>query len=242
MTDFKPDRDLSGLVGADAGMLGKLLAALPPLVRGELVAHLSLREVPAGTVLLERGERSDAVGYVLDGTLAMTQVIDHARTHIVGLLVPTDIYGRLFDGPSNYRLEALSPTRLVSFPRDLFEKVLRQSPEAERLFLVHLLDEMDAAREWLLLISGRRAVHRVASFLSILMRRQRPVTTDARVTLRLPLARKDLAHYLGVRPETLSRAFHDLQDRGVLRILDPNLFEVADPDALIESSGDDLVL
>ena len=242
MTDFPSRSDLPGVAESDAGMLGKLLAALPADARDTLLADIKLRDVPEGTVVFERGEVSTEVGYVIDGTLAMTQVIDEVRKHIVGLLVPTDIYGRLFDGPSNYRLEALSPTRLVSFPRATFERVLRQNPDAERLFLVHLLDEMDAAREWLLLISGRKVLNRVAAFLSILMRRERSLPRSEPIRLHLPLARKDLAHYLGARPESLSRAFHELEDKGILKIVGPNVFEVVDQDALIESSGDDLVI
>jgi len=242
MTDSPSEFDLPGVAESNAGMLGKLLAVLPSGARATLMADIKLRDVPEGTVIVERGEISTEVGYVIDGTLAMTQVIDHARKHIVGLLVPTDIYGRLFDGPSNYRLEALSPTRLVSFPRATFERVLRQHPEAERLFLVHLLDEMDAAREWLLLISGRTVLNRVAAFLSILMRRERPLPRSDPLQLHLPLARKDLAQYLGARPESLSRAFHELEDLGIIKIIDPNVFEVIDQEALIESSGDDLVI
>lgn len=242
MTNPPPRSDLPGVAESDAGMLGKLLAALPCGVRDTLLSDMKFRDVPKGTVIFERGEVSTEVGYVISGTLAMIQVIDPVRKHIVGLLVPTDIYGRLFDGPSNYRLEALAPTRLVSFPRATFERVLRQHPEAERLFLVHLLDEMDAAREWLLLMGGRTVVNRVAAFLSILMRRERSSSCSGPLKLRLPLARKDLAHYLGARPESLSRAFHELEDRGTIRIIDPNVFEVIDPEALIESSGDDLVI
>ncbi|TGD60562.1 Crp/Fnr family transcriptional regulator [Tabrizicola sp. WMC-M-20] len=201
-----------------------------------------MHDVPAGKTIIERGARSESVGYVLNGTLAMVQVLEDGRKHIVGLLVPTDIYGRLFDGPSNYRIEALSASRILSFPRALFEQVLRDNPEAERLFLVHLLDEVDAAREWLLLISGRKAVNRLASFLSILLRRSKFRRVGGQAVLHVPLSRKDLAHYLGARPETLSRAFHALEDMGVLRIVDPQHFAILDESGLIAASGDDLTL
>nr|MCU0904132.1 Crp/Fnr family transcriptional regulator [Tabrizicola sp.] len=154
----------------------------------------------------------------------------------------TDIYGRVFDGPSDYRIEALSPARILSFPRASFEQVLRENPEAERLFLVHLLDEMDAAREWLLLISGRKLINRLASFLAILMRRSQHKRVGSATSVHVPLARKDLAHYLGARPETLSRAFHEMESKGLLRIIDPHHFEIPDEDALLAAAGDDLVV
>ncbi len=234
--------DLREVISAGNGLLRKLLNALAPEVRESLLSHASARDVAAGTVLMHSGQPSAEVGYVITGTLAMTQVLEHDRKHIVGLLVPTDIYGRIFDGPSNYQIEALTPARLISFPRAHLEAILRQHPEAERLFLVHLLDEMDAAREWLLLMSGRKIINRLAAFLMIMARRSRTGTATGPIRLRVPLSRKDLAHYLGTRPESLSRAFHELEHQGVLQILSPYLFDILDLDALTAASGDDLTI
>lgn len=233
---------LKAAVSHGNGLLEKLLDALQPDVTERLLSQATLRDVPAHEIILERGMRSEDVGYVLDGTLAMVQKMEDGRKHIVGLLVPTDIYGRLFNGPSNYQIEALSDAQILSFPRMFFEQVLRDNPEAERLFLVHLLDEVDAAREWLLLISGRKAVNRLASFLIILQRRSKFKRIGGQTVVHVPLSRKDLAHYLGARPETLSRAFHELERKGILRIVDPHHFRILDEEALIDASGDDLTM
>jgi CRP/FNR family transcriptional regulator len=237
-----PALALKAVVGHSNGVLEKLLESLPPEVTAKLMSHATLREIEPGETVVERGVHSEDIGYVLDGTLAMVQIFDDGKKHIVGLLVPTDIYGRIFDGPSNFRIEALSAARILSFPRGHFEQVLRENPDTERLFLVHLLDEMDAAREWLLLISGRKVLNRLASFLTILMRRSQFKRVGSSAVVRVPLARKDLAHYLGARPETLSRAFHELEGKGILRIIDPYHFEIADEDALMAAAGDDLVV
>jgi CRP/FNR family transcriptional regulator, anaerobic regulatory protein len=223
------------------GLLEKLLDTLPPKVTERLLSHASVRVVAPGEAILESSTDSKIVGYVLHGTLAMVQTLKDGKLHIVGLLVPTDIFGRLFDGPSSYRIQALSSTEVLTFPRAFFEEVLRDNPQAEQLFLVHLLDEADAAREWLLLISGRKALNRLASFLSILLRRSRFKANEAAI-VHVPLSRRDLAHYLGSRPETLSRGFHELERQGILRIVDSHHFEVLDEEALIEVSGEDLLL
>jgi CRP/FNR family transcriptional regulator len=222
------------------GLLERLMDALPPQVTERLLSEGTLGEIVAGQTVVERGVRSDSVGYVLDGMLGMVQLLEDGKMHIIGLLVPTDLYGRPFDGPSNYRIQALSAARILSFPRSLLENVLRENPEAERLFLVHLLDEVDAAREWLMLISGRRAVNRLASFLSILARRSKYKRVGGHIVVRVTLSRKDMAHYLGARPETLSRAFRELERRGVLQILDPYTFRILDDEALMDAAGDDL--
>ncbi len=235
-------RALKAAVSHGNGLLEKLLDALQPDVTERLLSQATLHDVAVGETLIERGVRSESVGYVLDGTLAMVQVLEDGRKLIIGLLVPTDIFGRVFDGLSNYRIEALSVAQILCFPRAFFEQVLRDSPEAEQLFLVHLLDEVDAAREWLLVISGRKAVNRLASFLSILLRRSKSKRIGGQAMVHVPLSRKDLAHYLGARPETLSRAFHELEGKGILRIVDPHHFEVLNEQALTAASVDDLAL
>lgn len=237
-----PAPALAAAIKHGNGLLEQLLDSLPPEVTARLFEHAVLRDVEAGETVVERGVFSEDIGYLIDGMLAMVQILDGGKKHIVGLLVPTDIYGRVFDGPSNYRIEALTTAQTLSFPRGPFERILRENPEAERLFLVHLLDEMDAAREWLLLISGRKVVNRLASFLTILLRRSRFKNRGKSAIIQVPLARKDLAHYLGARPETLSRAFHALEKEGLLQIIDPYHFEIPDEQALMDAAGDDLVL
>lgn len=110
------------------GLLESLLDALAPEVTELLLSHATLRDADTGEILVERGVHSEEIGYVLDGTLAMVQSLEDGKQHIVGLLVPTDIYGRLFDGPSNYRIEALTPARILAFPRGPFEEIVRGNP------------------------------------------------------------------------------------------------------------------
>ncbi len=235
-------RALKAALGNGHGLLEKLLDTLPPEVTDALLSHAALRDITAGETIVERGAQSADVGYVLAGTLAMVQIFDDGKKHIVGLLVPTDIYGRLFNGASNYRIEALSDARILSFPHAAFEEVICGHLETERLFLGHLLDEVDAAREWLLLISGRTALNRLASFLMILMRRSKFKEPGRLAVVHVPLSRKDLAHYLGARPETLSRGFHALETKGIIRIVDPAHFEILDEGALIQAAGVDLTV
>jgi CRP-like cAMP-binding protein len=87
---------LRAAVSHGNGLLEKLLDALPTDVTERLLSQATLYDVASGELIIERGVRSESVGYVLDGTLAMVQVLEDSRKHIIGLLVPTDIYGRLF--------------------------------------------------------------------------------------------------------------------------------------------------
>lgn len=223
--------------------LGSLLTTLDPGSRAALLALGRVKTVNEGAVLVEDGGGSAEVGYLLDGILGMTKRLPDGRVHIVGLLVPTDIYGRLFHDRSHYAIEALTEARVCVFERAAFEKLLRDDPSVERLFLTNILDELDAAREWLLLMSGTRVIERVAAFLMILARRvARDRSGSGTVTVHVPIPRSSLAHYLGTRPETLSRALHELADEGIVSLVDPYRIEILSLPQLTAAIGEDFVL
>ncbi|MFC2969172.1 Crp/Fnr family transcriptional regulator [Acidimangrovimonas pyrenivorans] len=226
-------------------MLARLLAQLPADIRRALAAVSELRDAPAGTVMIADGAPAEGVGLVLEGTLGLIKRLPDGRSNIIGLLTPGELCGRVFDPEASYQVEALTDARVLCFKRAGFEEILEAAPEVERLFMINVLDEIDAAREWLLLLGGRKAVERVASFLLILCRQElarRGTDWDGSpIPVRLPLSRADLARHLGTRPETLSRALHALEDRGVLVIHDPGRFEVTDPEGLVNISGHDLL-
>ena len=223
-----------------SGHLGELMQKLEPSVRTELMSAAAFRRVSAGTVLISVGMDSTDLGYVISGTLAMTRIVDESRKHIIGLLVPTDLYCRLFDGACDYSIETLTDAQVCCFDRGTFERILNQQPEAERLTLAHIMEQIDTARDWLMLISERKVIHRSAALLALLARRAAPVPFSNSTAVRLPLQRKELAQYLGTTPESLSRSFHQMQRLGVITIMDPQNFMILDLAALAALSGDDV--
>jgi CRP/FNR family transcriptional regulator len=234
-----PHQELVELVARQGGYLARLLGALSEEGRTRFHRQARMRVVPPGTVLAAEGEEPDELGFVVGGTLAMSKSLPDGRTQIVGLLVPTDLFGRIVDGPHRHRVESLSDARLLCMRRATFETLLSRELAAQRLVLVRALEELDHARDWAVLLSGSKVVSRVAAFLLLLAERRRsgPDRLAGRLQLRLELSRADLASYLGTRPETLSRAFHELADRGVIQILDPYAFQIDDLSALLEISG-----
>lgn len=233
----------SAMRGKEHEHLEALFDALPDAAREEIGQIARYRTLSRGEVLVSDGDILQDVGYVLSGTLGMTKTLPDGRTHIVGLLVPTDMYGHLFNGPISFRIEALTETKLFCFDRERFEDILRRHPDVERLFLIEILDELDAAREWIILMGARKAIERVASFLLILCHRKLRHRNGRHspghtIPINLLIRRSDLAHYLGTRPETLSRALHQLADLGVVRLLDPYRLEVLDLSGLSALSGE----
>ncbi len=231
------------------GKLQRLLDALPPDLRLEMEGMWEYRTLSAGAVVIEDGQEAERIGYVLDGVLVMVKELSDGRRHIIGLLTPYDMFGRAFNGASGYRIEALTDTQVLTCNRVQFEHLIARSIEAEQLFLRNLLDELDAAREWVIALGGAKVVQRLASLLLILSRHKfngacgKPTFAAGQpLNLHIQLKRQDIAHYLGTSPESLSRSFHQLEGDKIIRINTPYDIDVLDLAKLTEVAGNSLLL
>ena len=233
--------DVIDLVARQGGFLAQLFGAMSSEGLSQFHGMARTRVVGPKVVLAPQGEEPAELGFVLGGTLALCKLLPDGRSHVLGLLVPTDMYARVVQGPLPHRVESLSEARLLCMARRSFEVLLSREPAAERLLLVHALEELDLARDWGVRLSGSKVVDRVASFLVMLARRNHPgPDSPASLQVKLHLPRADLASYLGTRPETLSRALHELADLKVIQLLDPYRLQIDDLAALLEMAGQNL--
>jgi CRP/FNR family transcriptional regulator len=109
---------------------------------------------------------------------------------------------------------------------------------AQRL-LEMTLDELDAAREWMLLLGRKTAREKIASLLALLARRDAAAKGRGGVVFDLPLTREEMADYLGLTLETVSRQMTALRKDGVIALDGTRHVRVADFDRLLDETGDD---
>ena len=104
------------------------------------------------------------------------------------------------------------------------------------------LDELDAAREWMLLLGRKTAREKIASLLVILARRDAALRAQGaatRASFDLPLTREAMADYLGLTLETVSRQISALKRDGVIGLVGTRRVDVPDMRRLIDEAGDD---
>lgn len=240
MTSEKGDdgRDPAGL------KLIRQFSELPDDVIDELRAMCRKRRFAADRTVVHDGEHPDDVGFVLSGVLRMQKTLSDGRQHIVGLLVEGDMFGHVFNGPLHFAIEAATDAEICAFRRSQFEELLMRSPDLERVVLLNVLNELDRARDWMIILSGQKVSGRLAGFLLVMCARFSAIDhllTRRRdgVDVKIPISRTDLAHLLGTRPESISRAFHALADAGDISILRPDFVRIHDFEALAEKAGED---
>jgi CRP/FNR family transcriptional regulator len=173
-----------------------------------------------GAEIIGDAERVDHYANVLSGVVKLTKALSDGRQQVVGLRFAPEFLGRLYRTESTINAEAATTVSLCTFPRTTIERLLREQPELERRLFLQALDELDEARNWLVNLGRKTAAEKIASFLLLIARNIDPdAEAEARpAVFDLPLSRADIADFLGLTIETVSRQLTRLRNEGVVHI------------------------
>ncbi|MEO9572564.1 MAG: Crp/Fnr family transcriptional regulator [Tateyamaria sp.] len=196
----------------------------------------------AGQTIAMRGDALDSVASVVSGTATLERVIEDGRTQMVGLLLPSDFIGRPGRETLQYNVTAVSDVTLCCFQRKPFEILLMEIPAVQQRLLEMALDELDAARDWMLLLGRKTAREKIASLLMLIAKRT--MHPDGKVMgditrIELPISRETMANFLGLTIETVSRQFTGLRKDGVIDLDGNRVVRIPDLEGLLFESGDD---
>jgi CRP/FNR family transcriptional regulator len=202
-----------------------------------LSAIKAYRSWKAGQTIAMEGDDLPFVASIVTGCATLTRSLEDGRTQMVGLLMPSDFIGRPGRSQAPYEVVAATDVTLCMFRRRDFEALIEEVPHVSQRLLQMSLDELDAAREWMLLLGRKTAREKVATLLSIILRRAANTATPLRAEL--PLTRDAMASYLGLTIETVSRQMTALRKDGVIRTIGQRTVECDDLAALLTEAGDD---
>jgi CRP/FNR family transcriptional regulator len=207
--------------------------------------HISrIRSCSAGETILAQGDDAGIVGNVIDGVLKITKSLPDGREQIVGLLFPTDFFGRIYSNIADFSIEAATDATICVMKREAFEHAIEHHNAIEHNMLIQLSSELESAREWMVLLGCQNTLEKVSSFFALLLLRADKLCVSSLpykqgVVVAFPINRHDIAAYLGTTVETLSRQIQYLSRQKVIKILDGKHFEILDEDRLLEFAGQD---
>ena len=200
------------------------------------------RNFEAGQTVIWSGDKMDFVGSVVSGIATLTQTMEDGRTQMVGLLLPSDFVGRPGRDGAAYDVVATTDLVMCCFRKKPFEQMMERTPHIAQRLLEMTLDELDAAREWMLVLGRKTAREKIASLLSIIARRDASLNlraTQGPVVFDLPLTREAMADYLGLTLETVSRQISALKRDGIITLEGKRHVTIPDLGRLMEEAGDD---
>lgn len=177
------------------------------------------------------GDDARHVFEVLDGIVCAYRILPDGERHIVSFYYPGDLIGNCSLGTYAFCAQALTPVRVRRIPRAVIERSMAQRPELAQRFLRLAALELAATRDHLLCIAAKSAEAKVAAFLLALSRHNEAMGEDPD-EISLPMTRLDIADYLGLTIETVSRTLSKFRRKGAIALPRTTLVVLNDVDAL----------
>lgn len=199
------------------------------------------RNYEAGQAIVWNGDEMNFVASVVRGVATLSHTLQDGRKQMVGLLLPSDFIGRPGRRISSYDVTAVTDVALCCFRRKPFEQMIATTPNVAERLLDMSLDELDAAREWMLILGRKTAREKIASFLTIIARRaaaRDELPSSGAIIIDLPLTREAMADYLGLTLETVSRQISALKNEGLILLEGKRRVRVPELRLLVEETGD----
>ena len=212
-------RSVSVCAALDVCDLGALEAAAEH-------AHFLEREP-----IVLQGDPASAVFNVIEGTVRVYKLLPDGRRQIIGFLLPGDFMGLGLSARYAFSADAVSPVTACRFECGAFKALTEAKPHLLRALLDAAMHELALAQDHMVLLGRRTAEERVATFLIGLRDRMQRLGGGE---LRIPLVmtRTDIADYLGLTIETVSRTISKLaRERAIvvipdgIRLLEPERVE-----------------
>ncbi|KIN62679.1 FixK1 Transcriptional activator [Sulfitobacter noctilucicola] len=213
-------------------------------VNGSFVPLASAQPKPvetrlkSGSYLYFEGDDVEWLYQVTSGAMRLTRLLPDGRRQVIAFGYPGDIIGFPANGLHHTDCEALTDVRLQPFRRSVLETG-EGDPALHSALLQAALREISAMQDHFMMLGRKSATEKLASFLCVLSER---VGEDlgAYRQIHLPMSRSDIADFLGLTTETVSRTFTLLRKSKIIAIENIHTIIIQRPTALMGlSAGDD---
>jgi len=169
--------------------------------------------------IFETGDPFNSVFAVRSGAFKSFSIDESGEEHVVGFFLPGELIGLdAIDGSTHENtVKALETSSSCEIPFHQIEKLSAKIPNLQRHMYRLLSREIREDQELQLLLGKKTAEERIGTFLLNLSQRYQQRHLSATL-FRLPMARTDIANYLGLAVETVSRNITRLQTQGILEV------------------------
>src|SRR6202047_2004211 len=177
----------------------------------------------SGKTIFSESEPADAIYGLSQGVVRLYKLLPDGRRQVSGFALPGDFLGMPLADRHNFSADAIGEVSLCRFSRDDLTKFIQSSPDIMRLVIEFATRELDMAQDLLQLLGNGSAQGRVAIFLVSWRNRLARLSVFSE-TVPLPMRRQDIADFLGLKLETVSRTLAKLEQKNAIRIVPKGVF------------------
>jgi CRP-like cAMP-binding protein len=179
-----------------------------------------------GETVFYEGDPADAYYKVVSGAIRSCKLLADGRRQIGQFFLAGDLFGLGVGATCLFSAEAVTDAVLVRYARQQVDRLVGEAPAVGRCLLLVAARHLTAAHQQMLLLGRKTAEERIASFLLAMAEH------SGGDLFLLPMTRADIADYLGLTIETVSRTFTQLRHDGLIALRGTSEVAIADRDAL----------
>lgn len=203
----------------------------------ELTDIMTHRHFCAGDEVLHQDETSQLFAIIVRGIVKLTRMLPDGREQIVGLLSGADILGDIETAVSHDSAQCVTDVEVCCFRRKQFEAVLEKHHELAHHLLKKASANLDEARDWMMVLGRLGAMEKVARFILWQCNKEYPgcihqTSQQTRQIVHMTLKREEIAGFLGMTIETVSRNMSKLRADGIIDMPNAKDIRITDIDRL----------
>jgi CRP-like cAMP-binding protein len=216
-------------VSLRGGASGGNIALLNAAQRQELADIATLARFPRGALLQQEGEAISAIFNVVEGVVKTYRLTEDGKRHILAFMFRGDLVGLYENGRYLNSAEAVNEVTAYRLPVAALEKLWERDPALNMAFLSKACHDLRATQRHEIMLSRRDARQRLWMFIDMLLPQAEESNGGGEnPRLTLPMRRVEIADYLGLSAEAVSRGLHALVREGKLRLHGLHQLEVLD--------------
>lgn len=178
-------------------------------------------------IVYKQGEDASFVFNIVAGAAQTYHVFENGVRKVSAFIFARDLFGLCENGKYVATAQALTSLTMFQIPIEALRQILERVPGLEVGLLTKLCSDLRGAQSHAMMIGGSEAPARVAGFLLWLQRSQTSIGVPAS-PLHLPMKRRDIADYLGLSHESVSRVLLLLESEGATRRIDARHILIVD--------------
>ena len=201
------------------------------------ISHVNT--IHAGHHLFCEGDDADFVYKIIEGVVRTSKVLMDGRRQVMTFGYPGDIVGLSHDTLYHSDCDAISEVKVRVYRKNTFNASFNNEPDFCNQMLKHAATEVNNMQEHFMMLGRKSALEKVASFLVVLLDRVGE-KRDCTTCFDLPMSRSDIADFLGLTIETVSRTLTKLRKDGVIDLPTPHKVCVCKTSVLRDLGESDL--
>ncbi|MCM2503952.1 cyclic nucleotide-binding domain-containing protein [Aureimonas altamirensis] len=196
----------------------------------------TVRNLAPDEILVHEGDPARRVYTLTRGMLRLSTILVDGRRQITGFLMPGDFLGLADEETTSATAEAVTNATLCAFARADMERLLHDHPPLQARLMQFTRSALREARDGQIMLGRMAPVEKLSSFLLVMSTRMAARGLPAN-PVSIPMSRSDIADYLGLTIETVSRSFTKLRNQQLIRLPDAHHVDIVDRRALAAVAG-----